>query len=112
MFQEHLGRLGFNVKSPRLPINKSDFGLYLHKTFCLCCRINFGQPKELKEHLKVHHKKMVADFARIEASPLSAPDNTGLSIDSESHSLAESRLRLQQRDLNVQMEKLFKEMTA
>ena len=115
-FQEHLGRLGFDVKSPRLPINKSDCGLYLHKTFCLCCRINFGQPKELKEHLKVHHQKMVAAFARIEASPLSEPvsttDNAGLSFDSESNAPAESRLPLQQRDLNVQMEKLFKELTA
>ena len=116
MFQEHLGRLGFNAKAPRLPINKSDNGLYLHKTFCLCCRINFGQPKELKEHLKVHDKKMVAAFARIKASPLSAPvsteNNSGLSFDAENNSLAESRLRLQQRDLHVQMEKLFKEMTA
>ena len=116
MFQEHLGRLGFNVKAPRLPINNSDCGLYLHKTFCLCCRINFGQPKELKEHLKVHHKKMEAAFARIKASPLSAPagagDNAGLSFDAENNSLAESRMRLQQRDLNVQMEILFKEMTA
>ena len=116
MFQDHLGRLGFNVKAPRLPINKSDCGLYLHKTFCLCCRINFGQPKELKEHLKVHHKKMEAVFARVKASPLSAPasalDHTGLSFDAENNSLAESRLRLQQRDLNVHVEKLFKEMTA
>ena len=115
-FQDHLGKLGFNVKSPRLPINKSDCGLYLHKTFCLCCRINFGQPKELKEHLKVHHRKMEAVFAQIGASPpavpVSATDHTGLPFDSENNSLAESRLRLRQRDLNVQMEKLFKEMTA
>ena len=31
-------------------------GLFLHKTFCLACRTNFGQKRELQAHLKATHQ--------------------------------------------------------
>ena len=108
-FQEHLGKLGFNVKSPRLPLSKSDHGLYLHKTFCLCCRMNFGQPKELKKHLRGHQKKMEAVFAQIEKSPPAVRGDSALFLpDSKNNALAGLQLCLHQQGLNVQLEELFK----
>ena len=112
-FQNHLSKLGFNVKSPRLPLHKSDRGLYLHKTFCLCCRINFGQPAELREHLKIHQEKMEASFAQIARSPQQVREGSALFVpDSENNARAELLSGLHQQDVNVQLEELFTDLAV
>ena len=112
-FQGHLSKLGFNVKSPRLPLHKSDHGLYLHKTFCLCCRINFGQPAELKQHLKSHQEKMEATFAQIENSPPPVREGSALFVpDLDDNARAELPSGLHQQDVNVQLEELFTDLAV
>lgn len=112
-FQEHLGKVQFHDKSPGLPLNESDNGRYLHRTFCLCCRINFGQQKELKEHLKIHHEKMEAAFAQIEKKNLAVRDDSILLLpDSENNALADLQLRLHQQGLDVQLPELFKDLAV
>ena len=112
-FQEHLGKVRFHDKSPGLPLNESDNGRYLHRTFCLCCRINFGQQKELKEHLKIHHEKMEATFAQIEKKNLTVRDDSMLLLpDSENNALADLQLRLHQQGLDVQLQELFKDLAV
>ena len=112
-FQEHLGKVRFHDKSPGLPLNESDNGRYLHRTFCLCCRINFGQHKELKEHLKIHQEKMEAAFAQIEKKNLAVRDDSMLLLpDSENNALADLQLRLHQQGLDVQLQELFKDLAV
>ena len=112
-FQNHLSKLGFNVRSPRLPLHKSDHGLYLHKTFCLCCRINFGQPAELKQHLKIHQQKMEAIFAQIENSPPPVREGSALFVpDSDNNARAELPSGLHQQDVNAQLEELFTDLAV
>lgn len=112
-FQNHLSKLGFNVRSPRLPLFKSDHGLYLHKTFCLCCRINFGQPAELKQHLKIHQEKMEAIFAQIENSPPPVREGSALFVpDSDDNARAELPSGLHQQDANAQLEEQFTDLAV
>ena len=112
-FQNHLSKLGFNVKSPRLPLHKLDRGLYLHKTFCLCCRINFGQPAELKQHLKIHQEKMEAIFTQIENSPPPVREGSALFVpDSDNNARAELLSGLHQQDVNAQLEELFTDLAV
>lgn len=112
-FQKHLGKVRFHVKSPGLPLKKSDHGRYLHRTFCMCCRVNFGQHKELKEHLKIHQEKMEAAFAQIEKKNLAGRDDSMLLLpDSENNALADLQLRLHQQGQDVQLQELFKDLAV
>ena len=112
-FQKHLARLRPATRYPKLPLTSDVRGLYLHKTFCLCCRINFGHNKELKQHLQTHNDKMLAVFKEIDqlppqppaASPMDTPEQ--FLHDATNKELAASQLRLYQRDTDRQMTKRF-----
>ena len=112
-FQEHLAKLRPAARYPKLPLTRDARGLYLHKTFCLCCRINFGHHKELKQHLETHHKKMMAVFEEIgqlppqppAASPMDNPEQ--FLQEASNKELAASQLRLYQRDTDRQLAKRF-----
>ena len=112
-FQQHLARLRPATRYPKLPLTRDARGLYLHKTFCLCCRINFGHHKELKQHLQTHHDNMLAVFKEIDqlppqppaASPMDNPEQ--FLQDASNKELAASQLRLYQRDTDRQMAKRF-----
>ena len=112
-FQQHLAKLRPATRYPKLPLISGARGLYLHKTFCLCCRINFGHHKELKQHLETHHKKMMAVFEEIgqlppqppAASPMDNPEQ--FLQEATNKELAASQLRLYQRDTDRQMAKRF-----
>ena len=112
-FQEHLVRLRPTIRYPKLPLTSDAKGLYLHKTFCLCCRINFGHAPELREHLKTHNDKMLAVFQEVDQLPLQPPaaspmdDPEQFLQDATNKDLAASQLRLYQRDMNKQIEKRF-----
>lgn len=112
-FQQHLAQLRPATRYPKLPLISGARGLYLHKTFCLCCRINFGHYKELKQHLETHHKKMMAVFEEIgqlppqppAASPMDNPEQ--FLQEASNKELAASQLRLYQRDTDRQLAKRF-----
>ena len=112
-FQEHLVRLRPMTRYPKLPLTSDAQGLYLHKTFCLCCRINFGHAPELREHLETHNKKMLAVFQEVDQLPLQPPavspmDNPEQFLqDATNKDLAASQLRLYQRDMDRQIEQRF-----
>ncbi|USE37156.1 hypothetical protein [Endozoicomonas sp. SCSIO W0465] len=86
-FNKHLHALATKKKSNFVPLdNKKVKGFYLHKTFCLACRTNFGQRRELQAHLQATHQAtMDKTFASIRAhEPIDepAPINTpGLPIE-------------------------------
>ena len=112
-FQKHLAKLRPATRYPKLPLTSDVRGLYLHKTFCLCCRINFGHHKELQQHLQTHNDKMLAVFKEIDqlppqppaASPMDTPEQ--FLQDATNKELAASQLRLYQRDTDRQMAKRF-----
>ena len=112
-FQQHLARLRPATRYPKLPLTRDARGLYLHKTFCLCCRINFGHHKELKQHLETHHDKMLAVFKEIDQLPPQPPASSPMDSpeqflqDASNKELAASQLRLYQRDTDRQMAKRF-----
>ena len=112
-FQEHLVKLRPTIRHPKLPLTSDTRGLYLHKTFCLCCRINFGHTRELQKHLDTHNDKMLAVFKEIDQLPLKPPAATPMDDpvqflqDTTNKDLAASRLRLYQRDMDKQLEKRF-----
>lgn len=68
-FNKHLNALATRKKNNFVPLdNKKVKGLYLHKTFCLACRTNFGQRRELQAHLQATHQAtMDKTFASIRA---------------------------------------------
>ena len=68
-FNKHLLALAGGKNNNFVPLKKNNVkGLYLHKTFCLACRTNFGQRRELKAHIeKTHQAKMEETFDRIRA---------------------------------------------
>ncbi|WP_257295649.1 hypothetical protein [Endozoicomonas sp. YOMI1] len=68
-FNKHLHALATKKNNNFVPLdNKKVKGLYLHKTFCLACRTNFGQKRELQAHLKeTHQATMDKTFASIRA---------------------------------------------
>ncbi|WP_422133721.1 hypothetical protein [Endozoicomonas sp. ALD040] len=68
-FNKHLHDLAAGKDNNFIPLDKRKMkGLYLHKTFCLACRTNFGQKRELQAHLKeTHQASMEKTFERIRA---------------------------------------------
>lgn len=77
-FNKHLYALAIQKNNNFIPLkNRSVKGLYLHKTFCLACRTNFGQQRELKAHIETTHQaNMKATFDRIHTikpDPTEAP---------------------------------------
>ena len=68
-FNKHLHALATKKNNNFVPLdNKKVKGLYLHKTFCLACRTNFGQMRELQAHLQETHQAfMDKTFASIRA---------------------------------------------
>ena len=66
---KHLRALAAGKNNNFVPLEKSNVkGSYLHKTFCLACRTNFGQRRELKAHIEATHQaKMKEAFDRIKA---------------------------------------------
>jgi len=68
-FNRHLRALAGGKKGNVVPLGENnEKGAYLHGTFCLACRTNFGQRRELKAHIeKTHQAKMEETFARIRA---------------------------------------------
>ncbi len=117
-FQEHLSKLRPNIRYPKLPLTGNTRGLYLHKTFCLCCRINFGHSKELEAHLQTHNDKMQAVFKEIERLPPKPPtpspmdDSVQFLRDASNKALAASQLRLYERDMDKQLNKHFWHLKA
>ena len=56
-FNKHLSDLAVGKDNNFVPLSsKKVKGLYLHKTFCLACRTNFGQKRELKAHIQATHQ--------------------------------------------------------
>ena len=56
-FNKHLYALAAGKHNNFVPVDLQKVkGLYLHKTFCLACRTNFGQKRELQAHLKATHQ--------------------------------------------------------
>ena len=69
-FNKHLSDLAAGKDNNFVPLSsKKAKGLYLHKTFCLACRTNFGQKRELKAHLTTHQAAMEKTFESIRAIP-------------------------------------------
>lgn len=69
-FNDHLCDLATRKDNNFVPVNQKKVkGLYLHKTFCLACRTNFGQKRELKAHLTTHQEAMEKTFESIRAIP-------------------------------------------
>ena len=57
LFNKHLYALAARKHNNFVPVDLQKVkGLYLHKTFCLACRTNFGQKRELQAHLKATHQ--------------------------------------------------------
>lgn len=57
LFNKHLYALAAGKHNNFVPVELQKVkGLYLHKTFCLACRTNFGQKRELQAHLKATHQ--------------------------------------------------------
>ena len=71
-FNKHLYDLAAGKDNNFVPVDLQKVkGLYLHKTFCLACRTNFGQKRELKAHLKATHQAtMEKTFESIRAKRL------------------------------------------
>ena len=86
-FNKHLSDLAAGKDNNFVPLSsKKVKGLYLHKTFCLACRTNFGQKRELKAHIKATHQAtMEKTFEGIRAAtehePISGPASAA-SVDS------------------------------
>ena len=56
-FNKHLYDLAAGKDNNYVPVDLQKVkGLFLHKTFCLACRTNFGQKRELQAHLKATHQ--------------------------------------------------------
>ena len=56
-FNKHLYDLAAGKDNNFVPVDLQKVkGLFLHKTFCLACRTNFGQKRELQAHLKATHQ--------------------------------------------------------
>ena len=57
LFNKHLYDLAAGKDNNYVPVDLQKVkGLFLHKTFCLACRTNFGQKRELQAHLKATHQ--------------------------------------------------------
>ena len=71
-FNKHLYDLAAGKDNNFVPVGLQKVkGLYLHKTFCLACRTNFGQKRELQAHLKATHQAtMEKTFESIRAKRL------------------------------------------
>ncbi|WBA81012.1 hypothetical protein [Endozoicomonas sp. GU-1] len=78
-FNKHLNALATKKKNNFIPLdNKKVKGFYLHKTFCLACRTNFGQRRELQAHLQATHQatmdKTFADIRAMGYRSIDEPD--------------------------------------
>ena len=86
-FNKHLSDLAVGKDNNFVPLSsKKVKGLYLHKTFCLACRTNFGQKRELKAHIKATHQAtMEKTFEGIRAATEHEPESgsaSAASVDS------------------------------
>ncbi|WP_257254821.1 hypothetical protein [Endozoicomonas sp. SESOKO3] len=79
-FNNHLHDLAAGKDNNFIPLDKRKVkGLYLHKTFCLACRTNFGQKRELQAHLKeTHQATMENTFERIRAGRLEPTNDAAI----------------------------------
>ena len=79
-FNKHLYDLAAGKDNNFVPVDLQKVkGLYLHKTFCLACRTNFGQKRELQAHLKATHQAtMEKTFESIRAKRLEPTAEPGL----------------------------------
>ena len=86
-FNKHLSDLAVGKDNNFVPLSsKKVKGLYLHKTFCLACRTNFGQKRELKAHIQATHQATLEKTfegirAATEHEPISGPASAA-SVDS------------------------------